>query len=236
MSVMRRIRELAAGFTLLEVMIALAILGMALTVLSRSQQNSIRAANRAKWMTVAVMLARYKMVEVEDTLFEEGFSDFEEEEEGDFEEEGFERYSYTLIVDKIELPASMDANALSTMMGGDEDDDERDESKGGLQPPGPTSGMMAVGASMLAKQFEMIRNVLEQSIRRVQLSVQWPEGSQTKEVTVVGYFTDPRIIDAAMSGQLTTGGVTPPGTSPPGNSSSSSPPGRTPTPSPGGRR
>ena len=63
---------------------------MSLTVVSGSQQNSIRAASRAKWMTVAVMLARYKMVEVEDKLFEEGFSDFEEEEEGDFDEEGFE--------------------------------------------------------------------------------------------------------------------------------------------------
>lgn len=229
-AIRRRIRALTAGFTLLEVMIALAILGMSLTLLSRSQQNSIRVANRAKWMTVAVMLARYKMVEVEDTLFEEGFSDFEEEETGDFEEEGFEKYAYTLVIDKIELPASMDANALSDMMGGDEDDTERDKSKGGLQPQGPTGGMMSMGATLMAKQFEMIRNVLERSIRRVQLSVEWPEGSRTKKVTVVGYFTDPRIIDAAMSGKLTTGGVPAPGGTP------TPTPTPKPTPTPGGRR
>jgi len=47
------------GFTLLEVMVALAILGLALTAISRSQQLSIRAANHAKLTTVATMLARY---------------------------------------------------------------------------------------------------------------------------------------------------------------------------------
>jgi general secretion pathway protein I len=197
-----------AGFTLLEVMIALAILGMSLTVISRSQQNSIRAANRAKWMSVAVMLARYKMVDVEDTLFEEGFSDFEETEEDDFDEEGFERYSYTLTIDKIELPATVDSSSLSSALGGDTDDDTAEKGKeGGLSSASPTSGMMAMGAGLLAKQFEQIRNVLEQSIRRVSLKVQWKEGSQTREITVVGYFTDPRIIDTAARGQLTPGGA-----------------------------
>jgi prepilin-type N-terminal cleavage/methylation domain-containing protein len=201
---MIKLRRAVAGFTLLEVMIALAILGMSLTVISGSQQNSIRAANRAKWMSVAVMLARYKMVDVEDTLFEEGFSDFEENEEGDFDEEGFEKYSYTLVIDKIELPPTMDANALQGAMGGDDADDTKDNSAaptpGGAM--GGMGGMMSLGAGLLAKQFEMIRNVLEQSIRRVQLKVEWPEGSQIRNVTVVGYFTDPRIIDAAASGKL----------------------------------
>lgn len=54
-------RERAGGFTLLEVMLALAILGMSLSVLIRSQQLSVRAANRSKHMSVAVMLARYTM-------------------------------------------------------------------------------------------------------------------------------------------------------------------------------
>jgi general secretion pathway protein I len=227
----QKLRRAAAGFTLLEVMIALAILGMSLTIISGSQQNSIRAANRAKWMSVAVMLARYKMVDVEDTLFEEGFSDFEENEEGDFDEEGFEKYSYTLIIDKIELPAAVDANALQGAMGGDDADNTKDTSAAPT-PGGATggmSGMMSMGAGLLAKQFEMIRNVLEQAIRRVQLKVEWKEGSQIRNVTVVGYFTDPRIIDAAVSGKLQTGGTS--GAAGSGSSGSGSS-GRTTTPTP----
>jgi hypothetical protein len=81
---------------------------------------------------------------------------------------------------------------------------------------------------MLAKQFEMIRNVLEQSIRRVQLKVEWKEGSQTKAVTVVGYFTDPRKIDIASSGGLTPGAAAPTGQSPTGQS----PTGQSPTAQP----
>ena len=100
---MRRARPHTAGFTLLEVMIALAILAMSLITLSSSYQNSVRAANRSRLMTEATLLARYKMVEVEEEIFKEGFSDFDEEEEGDFEDEDFERFKYTLLVEKVEL-------------------------------------------------------------------------------------------------------------------------------------
>jgi len=196
---MTRLRRMARGFTLLEVMITLAILGMSLTAISRSQQNSVRAANRSKLITVATMLARYKMVDVEDKLFEEGFSDFEETEKGDFKEEGFDRFEYELKVDKIELPTSVNAESLSGALGGGDDS----ESASGTQTQ--QSSMVAMGGQMLAKQFEMIRNVLEQSIRRVQLKVHWKEGSQTRAVTVVGYFTDPRKIDAASGGTVAPG-------------------------------
>lgn len=197
---MPRIRRLTSGFTLLEVMITLAILGMSLTTISHSQQNSIRAANRAKWITVATMLARYKMVEVEDELFEEGFSDFEEEDDGDFKEEGFEKLTWELKVDKVELPANMDQQGLGDALG------VGDDTTGG-ENESPQSGMLAMGTQMLAKQFEMIRNVLEQSIRRVQIKVAWKEGSRAQAVTVVGYFTDPRKIDAAAGGGLTPGNL-----------------------------
>jgi hypothetical protein len=151
-------------------------------------------------MSVAVMLARYKMVDVEDTLFKEGFSEFEEEEKGDFKEEGFEKFKWVVKVDKIELPANIDANALSGAMDGAEDKEESSSSK---DQQNPQNQIMNLGTSMLSSQFEMFRNVLERAIRRVSLKVQWKEGSQTKEVTVAGYFTDTRVIEAAAGGQLT---------------------------------
>jgi len=196
------------GFTLLEVMIALAILGMSLVIISRSHQNSVRAANRAKLMSVAVMLARYMMVDVEDKLFEEGFSEFEEEDKGDFKDEGFDRYTYTLKVDKVELPADMNKDSVEEMLGGLTGSSSDESSSSSSSSESSTNPMQALGSKVLSSQFEMIRNVLEQAIRRVQLSVEWKEGSRTKAVTVVGYFTDPRKVDMAASGQLTTGGAT----------------------------
>lgn len=191
-----------AGFTLLEVMIALAILGSSLVVLSQSHQNSVRAASRAKMITVAVLLARYKMVDVEDDLFEEGFSDFEKEDTGDFKDEGFDRYKYSLKIDKVELPQKIDDDAMSGLFGSSSTDSAGTTESTSTGSGSKSSSMMAMGGMILAKQFEMIRNVLEQAIRRVSLSVSWKEGTLKREVTVVAYFTDPRVVDRAASGQL----------------------------------
>ena len=202
-------RHRTSGFTLLEVMIALAVLGMSLSVLIRSQQLSVRAANRAKLMTVAVMLARYTMVEVEDKLFEDGFSDFDQTETGDYDEEGFKRYTYELKVDKVELPANVNAESFSSMLGGGSGDDSSGSSSSSGSSGAGGSPAKSLGSMLIGKQFELIKNVLEQSIRRVQVKVLWKEGSRTRDITVVGYFTDPRKVDMAVSGRLTGGAQTP---------------------------
>jgi len=52
------------GFTLLEVMIAVAILAIALTTLLGSQSQSVFFANSAKFETMAALLAQSKMSEI----------------------------------------------------------------------------------------------------------------------------------------------------------------------------
>ena len=64
----------ASGFTLLEVMIAVAILAATLVVLLRIVTNNIRATNHAKMTTAATFLARTKMSDVEDDVLYNGFS------------------------------------------------------------------------------------------------------------------------------------------------------------------
>ena len=192
------------GFTLLEVMIALAILAMSLITLSSSFQNSVRAANRSRLMTVATLLARYKMVEVEDELFKEGFSDFEEEESGDFKDEEFDRYTYVLKVDKVELPKSIDQQDALELMGSSTSSSSSATTSTGSSSgqSGTGSPLDMVGGGLLAQYYDMVRVVLEKSIRRVQLSVNWKEGAIKRSVTVVAYFTDDRMISAAASGQI----------------------------------
>jgi len=52
------------GFTLLEVMIAVALIAIALTTLLGSQSQSVSFANSAKFETMAALLAQSKMSEI----------------------------------------------------------------------------------------------------------------------------------------------------------------------------
>jgi len=52
------------GFTLLEVIIAVAIIAIALTTLLGSQSQSVSFANSAKFETMAALLAQSKMSEI----------------------------------------------------------------------------------------------------------------------------------------------------------------------------
>ncbi|MEM6734211.1 MAG: prepilin-type N-terminal cleavage/methylation domain-containing protein, partial [Myxococcota bacterium] len=61
------------GFTLLEVMIALLILAVSLAVLLQAQAGSLANSSRARDMTVATLLARSKMIDIEQVVFDEGF-------------------------------------------------------------------------------------------------------------------------------------------------------------------
>ena len=206
------------GFSLLEVMIAMAILALSLTVVSQAQQSAMRQIRRSKMMTLATLLAREKMVDIEDDLFKDGFSDFEEEETGDFSEEGHKDLQWRLKIEKVELPQQIDADAIGDAVGGG----IGGSGTGGSGASGGLGGGMAqVGGQLIGQQFQMFRNVLEQSIRRVHLEVSWPDGAEDRAVTVVAYFTDPRKVDAAAGGAGALGGTA--GTTTPGSTSPTSP-------------
>ena len=65
-NVLRRRRKILGGFSLLEIMVAMAILGLALSVIL-SAQGGLAASNRsAANLGTAESLARCKMAEVEE--------------------------------------------------------------------------------------------------------------------------------------------------------------------------
>ncbi|NVL90261.1 MAG: prepilin-type N-terminal cleavage/methylation domain-containing protein [Desulfobacterales bacterium] len=59
------INDKYSGFTLLEVMVAMAIIAIALTAVLGSQSQSLSLAGEAKFNTTAVFLAQHKMAEIE---------------------------------------------------------------------------------------------------------------------------------------------------------------------------
>jgi general secretion pathway protein I len=208
----------ARGFTLLEMMIAVAILSGALTWLVVGVSRNIKAENHAKLMTTATFLAREKMVDIEDELYEKGFGEFEKEQSGGFDDKGFSRFGWRAIVDKVELPSQ---EQLQTVLSNAQQAKQTLAGGGAADPAAQaaaasdTSGSnpLSAGASALGSQFGVIKDVLEQAIRRVTIRVTWVEGRTTQQVELMAYYTDIRRVDqaimiggAAATGQQPGGG------------------------------
>jgi prepilin-type N-terminal cleavage/methylation domain-containing protein len=95
------------GFTLLEVMIALALLGFALVVLMRSTAGNIQSSQAAHMMGIATDLARGKMYEIEELLIKDGFSDTDQSQldPKPFDVEGWPDITYAYKVEVVEMPS-----------------------------------------------------------------------------------------------------------------------------------
>ena len=82
------------GFTLLEVVVALAILGLALLAIFDLNAGAVNSHAYAKRLTVATMLARSKMTDLEQELYDKGFDADDQERSGDFKSEGWEAFTW----------------------------------------------------------------------------------------------------------------------------------------------
>jgi general secretion pathway protein I len=82
------------GFTLLEVVVALAILAVSLVAILDINAQSVASHIYARRLTVATLLARSKMVDLEQTLHDKGMNVDDEEDSGDFSEEGWPSYQW----------------------------------------------------------------------------------------------------------------------------------------------
>ena len=101
------------GFTLLEVMFGLVLLGLGLTVLIKSAAGDIFAAQQAHMMGVVTDLARGKMYDIEEKLLKDGFSDTEQhEDDQSFSDEGWPLIHYSYKVELVELPGFEQLQAI----------------------------------------------------------------------------------------------------------------------------
>jgi general secretion pathway protein I len=186
------------GFTLVEVMIALAILFGALVMMLSRVTADTQATNRAKLLTAATSLARGKMLDIEEELTFKGFQDTEESMEGDFSDEGFPRYSWKATIEKIELPPLQQLQQGQQAAKNSTNADGTPAAGAG----GPLSDLMgggsatqAAGAGALAGSFDIVSKILEGAIRKVTLTVTWKAGKRDETLVVTCYFTDPKAVD-----------------------------------------
>ena len=136
-----------AGFTLMEVMIAVVIMALGLGSLFASEAGAIRIAQRARTTTIATLLARCKMGEVEEKVAKEGWPgsalDGRDECCEEAEHDGF---SCEWKVERIVLPDSSEAKsedeAKKALEGAKNGEGIPGEGKGGA----PTGALPPLGA------------------------------------------------------------------------------------------
>jgi general secretion pathway protein I len=203
------------GFTLLEVLVAIAILGLGLTMILSSQVGLFSGASRGEHFTIATNLARCKMSEVELKLLKDGYPVTDEKDEGSCcGDDGEPGYTCAWKIERIELPEP------SEMLDGGSDSSDPSQSpfaaleKLGVMPgsdgkqgassgPAPslqniaeTVGESSMGAGLgpmvMGMVYPSLKPMLEASIRKLTVAVEWKEGSNKREFLVTQYVTDPQ--------------------------------------------
>ena len=189
------------GFTLLEVMVALAVLALALTAVSDVVGGALHNHVRAQQLEVATMLARGRLAEVEAKYEEEGFRDFDQSEDGTFEEEGHPEVSWKLETVKPRIGLGPDAvlKALTGLDGGVAGLlglDAKGQPQGagsGSAAGGPTTSlggnpMAGAAVAMIQQQLTALGEQLKSGVREVRLTVAWKDGKSTESFTLTTHL------------------------------------------------
>ena len=164
------------AFTLLEVLIAMAILSIALLVLSRAQDNGILVSQYEEQQITAATLGKYKMVDIELEIEKKGFGEEEKETCGKFEEDlddrKFAGWEWCWTLKKVNLPLPMD------MLGGKKDGEEGGDGKSGGGAPALPGGLDPKTAG----------EQLSKAVRVLKLSVKWKFGELPQQYDIVTHL------------------------------------------------
>jgi len=223
------------GFTLLEVLVAIAILGLGLTVILGSQVGLFTNATRGQHLTLATNLARCKMGEIEVDLLKLGYQLTDVTDDGPCcgEDEGNEGYRCSWKIERVTLPelplsgadagppgagdAGLDLGPIGLLAGLNQpggqalgnNSSPADLAKTLGNAPSPTG----LAPMMMSMVYPTLKPMLEASIRKVSVTVSYKEGKFERELVVTQYVTNPQQgqLDPAVAGTGGGSGVGLPG-------------------------
>jgi len=185
-----------SGFTLLEVMVALAVLAGALMAVADLSGTALRNFGYARDLSVATLLARGKMAEIEEKYEDTGFTDFDEAENGTFADQGQPDIRWKL---ELKRPGgSLTAQQLlGALLGSSGDDVGMQELLGNLLggsaagggKGGPTTGAPGgVLGGVLQTQITAFAEELKKAVRLAVLRVSWKDGKTEHAFDVSTYM------------------------------------------------
>ncbi|HEY6559788.1 MAG TPA: type II secretion system protein [Polyangiaceae bacterium] len=226
-------RRRRAGFTLLEVLVAVSILGLGLTVILSSQVGLFSSSQRASNLSLATHLARCRMNETEVELLKDGYPIIEETKDDGpcCEEESESRFRCKRLIQRIELPqpagdgadggvnmggsagdagAGLNLTATPTAGGGLDALSglgplgalasiqqsggqalEGKDSFGSFMGEAAAGGTEGLVSMLMGMVYPDLKKMLEASIRKVTITVEWKEGRAKRELAVTQFVANP---------------------------------------------
>jgi len=177
-------RQLRSGFTLLEVMVALAVLAGALMAVADLSGTALRNFGYARDLSVATLLARGKMAEIEEKYEDTGFTDFDEAENGTFADQGQPDIRWKLDLKRPGGSMSPE-QLLGAFLGSSGDDVGTQELLGKLLGGSGADGGKGGPASaapggllggVLQTQITAFAEELKKGVRHAVLRISWKDG------------------------------------------------------------
>jgi general secretion pathway protein I len=182
-------RSSRRGFSLLEVIVALAILTVSLVILAETQSSAVLLTNEAERMITATDLAQLKLSEAMLRIEADGFQLSDVYEEGDFSDLGddaldmefgseLEEYHWEYAISEIDIDmlgdiASM-TQELDQTLGGGEGAGDAAPAAGGTNPAVEALSAFGFGP-------EQMTEMIGPFIREVRVRVWWGEDSEVAE-------------------------------------------------------
>ncbi|NUQ76514.1 MAG: prepilin-type N-terminal cleavage/methylation domain-containing protein [Polyangiaceae bacterium] len=205
------------GFTLLEVMVAVAILGLGLTAILSAQAGAFASAAHTRHLSMAVGLARCRMTEVEEHLLIDGFQELDENGSGpccgDDDTPGM-RCDWR--VEKPQLPepkfGDLDLNAgldlstpsgdlasglgpLSTFASAGQGQNPFPESASPTDIASTLAGgeggfdISGITGFLMSQVYPQVKTIFDASARRITVTVIWNEGNKEQTLEVSQWVT-----------------------------------------------
>ena len=207
-------RQIEKGFSLLEILIAMAVLAFSLVALSGTQMVAITSSEYSNKVSQAAFLLESKLLEVEHKILTDSIDIYDNCDSGDFRDEGFKSFSWEVCTEKLEFQegasqqlaerfgailfgAGGDGNSGSTLnnlsgsgalsqFGMNLSEQQQQVGADGMNPLDKMMGQMA-------QAFDLIPTFLtplEEQIRKVKLEVSWTHGTnQRRKIFVQRFIT-----------------------------------------------